>query len=270
MATITASMVNELRARTGQGMMECKKILVETDGDLDAAVDVFRKRGVKAGVASRAATEGRVYVVADGTKGAAVEVLCNTDFTARSEPVASVAEKAARKLLADASADLAGDAEIKNALVEVSQQTGENVTLGRAKTLAAPAGGKIGSFLYSVTNKIGVLVAVDGPADAELLNDLCLHITAAKPVAAGLTRESVPADLVEKEKALAVEQALATGKPQQIAEKIAEGKMASFYSERVLGEQPFINPDKFKGSVGKMLEAKKAKLVDYVRLEVGA
>ncbi|MFT3786095.1 MAG: translation elongation factor Ts [Tepidisphaeraceae bacterium] len=269
MAAITASLVNELRAKTGLGMMECKKYLTEAEGNVEKAVENIRKAGVKTSVSARATTEGRVFVLknADGTAAALSEVLCNTDFTAKSDTVAAVMKKACEVALAgkDASADQG----IKDAIVAAAQATGENVTLGRVKLLKAPAGGKVGSFLYTVSGKIAVAVAVTGNASDELLNDLCLHLTAFKPVALGLTRESVPADLVAKEREIAVEQAKATGKPQQIAEKIAEGKLGSFFKERVLGEQDFINPDKFKGTVNELLKKAGVTVTDYVRLEVG-
>ncbi len=270
MAAITAQLVNELRQRTGLGMNECKATLVEANGDINAALEALRKKGVKSSVAARAATEGRVYVAksADGKTGAVVEVLCNTDFTARSDSIQKVLKQAAETLLANPKADLANEAGIKDTLVSVAQATGENVTLGRSKVLSNPAG-KVGTYLYSVTGKIGVLVSASGNVTDEMVNDLAMHITAFKPMALGLTRDAVPADLVAKEKELAVEAAKATGKPQNIAEKIADGKLNAFFKERVLGEQDFINGEKFSGSVNAMLQKAGVTLVDYVRLEIG-
>ena len=270
MVAITAQSINQLRQQTGLGMNKCKELMQQADGDLNAALDLARKEGVKASVAARAATEGKLIVARsdDAKTGAIVEVLCNTDFTARSDKVADVLKKAADKLLADPSADLASDAELKDLLVAVSQSTGENVTLGRTKALTSPSG-KIATYFYQVTGKIGVLASVTGTPGDELLNDLALHITAHKPIAMGMAREHVPADLVAKEKELAVEAAKASGKPQNIAEKIADGKMNAFFGERVLGEQSFVNPDKFKGTINDLLKGAKIELVDYVRLEVG-
>ena len=266
---ITAAQVNDLRKRTGLGMMECKKALQDNDGDVDKAVDYFRGKGVKTKVAERDAGEGRVaaYVNSKQTRGCVVEVLCNTDFTARNEIVVEVCDLAANKLLNDPSADPASDGDIADKLTQVSQQTGENVKLGRTVTLD---GAKVGRFNYTVTNKVTALVAVDS-ADVpdEVLNDLGLHLVAFKPVAMGLTRESVPADLVKAEKEIAVEQAKSTGKPQEIAEKIAEGKMNAFYKERVLSEQEFINPDKFKGTVGEYVKKHGGSLAGFERIEVG-
>ncbi len=270
MAAITAQLINELRQRTGLGMNECKATMVEANGDINAALELLRKKGVKSSVAARAATEGRIYVAksADGQTASVVEVLCNTDFTARSESIQKVLKQAAEALLANPKADLANDAGIKDALVAVAQSTGENVTLGRTKVLTNPAG-KVGTYLYSVTGKIGVLVSASGNVTDEIVNDLAMHITAFKPIALGLTRDAVPAELVTKEKELAVEAAKATGKPQNIAEKIADGKMNAFFKERVLGEQDFINGDKFAGPVNEMLKKAGVTLVDYVRMEVG-
>jgi len=270
MAEITAKLVNDLRARTGKGMMECKKMLTQTAGDIEKAFDEFRKMGVKDSITARAASEGQVVGVraADGKSAALVEVNCNTDFTAKTEPVIALARKAAEALLKNHSLDVAKDPTIAAQVTDVAQQTGENVRIGKAAVLSNPDG-KVGLYLYTITGKIGVLVSVSGNATDEVLRDLGVHIVAAKPLAVSLNREGVPADLIQKEREIAIEQAKATGKPQQIAEKIAEGKMRSFYEERVLLEQPFVNPDKFKGSVADYLKANKASLEKYVRIEVG-
>jgi elongation factor Ts len=134
--------------------------------------------------------------------------------------------------------------------------------------LSNPAG-KVGLYLYETAGKgkIGVIVSVTGDATQELINDLGMHITAARPLA--INREGIAADLIAKEREIAIEQAKATGKPQQIAEKIAEGKMRTFYEEKALLDQPFINAEKFKGSVAAMLKAKGVTLNEYVRVEVG-
>jgi elongation factor Ts len=261
-------MVNELRAKTGQGMMECKKMLVETDGDIQKAIEAFRKKGVKASVTERVANEGRVLVgnSADGKTAAAVVVNCNTDFTAKSDPVLKVLELAVKKLLADPNATVADDAEIKSALTTVSQQTGENVQLGQAVAIRNPEG-QVGAYLYAINGKIGVLMSVTGAADADFFKQLGGHIAFSKPL--GLTRDEVPADLVEKEREIAVDQAKQTGKPQPIAEKIAEGKLNAFFAERVLLDQAFFNSQVFDGSVANMLKSRGLTLVKYVRVEVG-
>lgn len=269
MATITASLVNELRAKTGLGMMECKKVLTEVEGNLEAAIDAVRKKGVKASLTERAATEGRVEVLTNGVTAVAVEVVCNTDFTAKSDVVLEAAKLAAKKL-ADGATDVANDAQIKGVLENASKVTGENVQLGRTSVVTGNGSEMtVGSYLYSTAGKgkIGVLLQFSGAVDEALVKSLGMHIAAARPVA--LTREGVPAELVAKEKEIAVEQAKATGKPQEIAEKIALGKLNSFYAERVLLDQEFINAEIYKGKVSDLLKSKKIELVKYVRLEVG-
>lgn len=270
MAEITAKLVNELRAKTSQGMMECKKMLTETGGDIEKAMDAFRKKGVKESILSRTASEGRVVALAsaDGKSASIVEINTNTDFTARSEPVLALADKAARLLLGNPQLDLAAEPKLAADIAEVARQTGENVRVGKTAVLNNPAG-RIGTYLYSITGKIGVLVSVSANASDDLIRDLAIHITAAKPLALSLNREGLPPEVVNKERNIAIEQAKATGKPQNIAEKIAEGKMRTFYEERVLLDQPYVNPDKFKGSVGEYLKSKGATLEKYVRVEVG-
>jgi len=195
-----------------------------------------------------------------------VSVHCNTDFTAKSDPVAKILEKAVAKLLKNPSANLMEDAEIKAALTVVAQTTGENVQLGKAVAVNNP-GGTTGAYIYSITNKIAVLLSLNGKADDELIKSLGGHVAFSKPL--GMTRDAVDPTLVAKERDIAVEAAKATGKPQQIAEKIAEGKLNSFFAERVLLDQEFFNASAFKGSVSAMLKAAGAELVKYELVEVG-
>ena len=269
MAEITAKLVNDLRAKTGQGMMECKKMLTEAGGDLDRAVDLFRKKGVKASLAERAASEGRVFGAksADGRSAALVEINCNTDFTARSEPVQQLGSKGANLLIQNANTNVA-DA-IGADLTNAAQKTGENVRLGKTAVLSN-SGGKVGLYIYSISGKIGVLLSFSGNVanvNDELITDIGGHIAFARPLA--LNREQLSAALVAKEKEIAVEAAKATGKPQQIAEKIAEGKMQAFYAERTLLDQEFFNVQKFKGTISQLLKSKGVNLEQYVRIEVG-
>ena len=271
MAEITAQKVNELRNKTGLPMMKCKQLLTAAGGDVEKAFEAARKEGLKDSIRERAATEGRVAAATspDRKAAAAVEIVCNTDFTAKSEAVERIANAAVQKLLANPGANLSDDADIKGQALAVAQQTGENVQIGRSVVVNAPAGGSAGSYLYSTAGKgkIAVLVAVSGDASDEVVRNVGMHVAAARPVA--LSRDQVSPELIAKEREIAIEQAKATGKPQQIAEKIAEGKMNAFFSERVLLDQEFINADAFKGSVGNMLKAKGAKLERYERLEVG-
>jgi elongation factor Ts len=269
MAEITAKLVNELRARTGQGMMECKKMLSESGGDIDKAVEGFRKKGIKASLAERAATEGQVVgaVSPDGKAGALVEVNCNTDFTARSEPVLKLAANAAKLLVQNPGMDVATSPQVSADITTVAQTTGENVRIGKTARVESPDG-TVGLYLYGITGKIGVLMAFSGgkPGD-DLIKSIGGHIAFARPL--GLTRDAVPADLVEKERQFAVEQAKATGKPQQIAEKIAEGKLNAFFAERVLLDQDFFNSQVFKGTVANFLKQSGVTLEKFVRIEAG-
>lgn len=270
MAEITAKQVNELRGKTGLGMMECKKALTETGGDVEKAIDYFRKKGVKTSITERAATEGRVAVAIspDKKRGVIVEINCNTDFTAKSEPMANIASAAAAKLLAKPDSNLEQDETIKTQLVNVAQQTGENVRIGRSASLASSSG-TVDQYVYTVAGKgkSAVLVALSGNVDRDVFGNLGMHIVASRPIA--MTRQEVSPELVAREKEIAVEQAKATGKPQNIAEKIAEGKLNSFYAEKVLLDQEFVNAEVFKGTVANYLKSKGATLEKYVRIEVG-
>ncbi|MEO6436932.1 MAG: translation elongation factor Ts [Tepidisphaeraceae bacterium] len=269
MAEITAKMVNELRAKTGQAMMECKKALVEVAGDMEKAIEYFRKKGVKASLGERTASEGRVIGAASpgGNAAALVEINCNTDFTAKSEPFLALGARAAHALLASRGLDVAAAPEVASAATEVAQKTGENVRIGKTARFDAPAGGKVGLYLYGITGKIGVLMAFTGSPSEELIKQIGGHIAFSRPI--GMTRAEVPADLVAKEKEFAVEQAKATGKPQQIAEKIAEGKLNAFFAERVLLDQEFFNAQVFKGTIANYLKQNNVTLEKYVRIEVG-
>lgn len=271
MAEITAQKVNELRNKTGLGMMECKKALVEADGDVDKAVENLRKKGIKTSITERAANEGRVAAAAssDHQHAVALEVVCNTDFTAKNEVVAKIAETAVQKALSNPSADVKEDAQIKADLTAVARTTGENVQIGRVLKLDAAAGGQVATYLYSTAGKgkIAVLMAFSGKVATDVANQVGMHIAAARPLA--LTRSELPADVVAKEREIAVEQAKATGKPEQVAEKIAEGKLNAFYAERVLLDQDYINAEVFKGKVADYLKNKQATLQKYARLEIG-
>jgi elongation factor Ts len=269
MAEITAKLVNELRAKTGQPMMDCKKMLEKTGGDLQAAIDEFRKKGIKASLAERTASEGRVagVITEDKKTASLVELNCNTDFTAKSEPFLKLAAKAAQALAHNPTIDIAQATEVNAGATEVAQLTGENIRVGKSAVVTAPAGGVCGLYLYAITGKIGVIMAFTGNPSDDLIKSIGGHIAFARPV--GLTRAEVPADLVAKEKEIAVEQAKATGKPQPIAEKIAEGKMNAFFGERVLLDQDFFNAQVFKGSVQNYLKQSNVTLEKYVRVEVG-
>ena len=256
MAAITAAMVKELREMTDAGMMECKKALVEADGDMDKAVDVLRTRGLAAAAkkVGRATNEGTVMAIVsdDATKGAVVELNCETDFVGMNEKFKGYAEKIARAAMAanveDVEALKAVDAEgetVEDVLTDAIHTLGENMNLARAAVVEA---GGVASYIHG-GGKIGVLVTFDvegiDPASDEFQHcgrDVAMQVAAASPVSA--TRESVPAEVVAHEMDIYKAQAAESGKPENIQEKIATGRLEKFYKESCLTEQAFVkNPD---------------------------
>ena len=256
MAAITAAMVKELREMTDAGMMECKKALVKADGDMDKAVDVLRTRGLAAAAkkVGRATNEGTVMAIVsdDATKGAVVELNCETDFVGMNEKFKGYAEKIARAAMAanveDVEALKAVDAEgetVEDVLTDAIHTLGENMNLARAAVVEA---GGVASYIHG-GGKIGVLVTFDvegiDPASDEFQHcgrDVAMQVAAASPVSA--TRESVPAEVVAHEMEIYKAQAAESGKPENIQEKIATGRLEKFYKESCLTEQAFVkNPD---------------------------
>ena len=257
MAEIKAAMVKELREMTGAGMMECKKALVEANGDMEAAVDVLRKAGLAAVAkkAGRATNEGTVYakVSDDCTMGAVVELNCETDFVGMNEKFKAYAEKIADAVLANDPADMDAlkaselNGETVEAIVtDCIHVMGENTQLSR---FASIKGNAVSSYIH-MGGKIGILVAFElGDAAVAATDafkaygrDIAMQVAAAAPIAA--TREEVPAATVEHEMSIYKAQAAESGKPEQIQVKIAEGRMNKFYGEFVLTEQAFVkDPD---------------------------
>jgi len=261
MAEITAAMVKALREETSQGMMECKKALQEANGDIDAARDLLRKKGlVKAEKkAERATTEGLVGIKLLEGGAVMVEARCETDFCARNDEFQEMLAK-----LVDLAADQpAGDIQATEAMTETVQaalaKIGENMSFARGTKIAAP---RIGTYLHH-NKKVGVVVGVEGEVSEEILSGLCMHIAFADPM--GITAEDIPADLVEKERQFARQEAIDSGKPAEIAEKMVEGKIRKFLSERALVEQMFIRDDKKK--VKEVLGG--AKVTAFARYAVG-
>jgi len=268
---ITASMVKELRERTGAAMMDCKRALEAVDGDIDAAIEKMRADGqAKADKkASRVAAEGvvRTVVSADGHKAAMVELNCETDFVAKNEEFLALADAAAQAALNSGSTDIEAllAAEVDGQALDATRRTlisklGENMTLRRAVVVEAE--GQIGSYIHG--GRIGVLVSYQG-GDADLGLDLALHIAASNP--AFLDESSVPAEEVEKEKRVLIAQAEGSGKPMEIIEKMIQGRLRKYLGEITLMGQPFVkDPDQ---SVEKLLKSKGATVQGYERLVVG-
>ena len=268
--TITAAMVKELRERTGAGMMECKKALVETNGDLDAAAEALRKSGqAKADKkAGRVAADGRVVVASDGGRAVIVEVNSETDFVAKDENFVRFAESVAAAALSSGTTDVAelatqtidGSGTVEAARTELVTKVGENISLRRASLIDAD--GPIGHYTHGA--RIGAVVALEGGTD-ELARDIAMHVAATNPVC--IDEDGVPTETLERERRIFTEQAAESGKPPEIVEKMVTGRVAKFLKEITLLGQPFVkDPDT---SVGKLLQGAGATVTGFVRFEVG-
>lgn len=268
-ATISAKDVMALRAKTGLGMMECKEALAETGGDVDAAVDLLRKKGLAKMDArtDRESKEGKIAVAVQDNppKGAIIELNSETDFVSGNEMFIRVAQEIADKALRTTAAagDVERSDEMQKLIDELRLTTKENVQFGRGRVVGGSGDTKIGSYLH-FTGKIGVLVEVQGEADEQLLKDLCMHISAAKPMA--LTEDEIPADVIAKEREIAKANAIEQGKPENIAEKMVEGRIRKFYDEVVLPRQAFVKDDKKQI---KDLLPKGTVIKSFVRYQVG-
>jgi elongation factor Ts len=271
--SVTAEAVKQLRERTGAGMMECKKALVETNGDLDAAAELMRKQGLAKAdnKAARVAAEGVVALEksADGKSAAMVEVNCETDFVAREADFQGFSADVAKVALTAGAADV--DALIANKLASgetiderrraLIAKIGENITVRRHATMSST--GFLGAYRHGT--RICALVAIEG-GDAALAHDLAMHVAASNPEF--LSAADVPADLVAKEREIETEKALAEGKPADIVAKMVEGRIRKTLNEKALLGQPFVkDPDQ---TIEKLLKAAKAEIKAYKRFEVGA
>ena len=268
--SITASMVKELRERTGAGMMECKKALVEANGDLDAAAEALRKSGqAKADKkAGRVAADGRVVIQKDGGKAVVLEVNSETDFVAKDENFAAFAEAVAAVALSTgasevealAASDIGDGRTVEQARTDLIQKVGENISIRRASIVAAD--GPIGAYTHGA--RIGAVVALEG-GDEDLARDIAMHVAAINPTC--IDESGVPAEMLEREKRIFSEQAAESGKPPEIVEKMVTGRVAKFLKEITLVGQPFVkDPDV---SVGKLLNGAGATVTAFVRFEVG-
>lgn len=265
---ITAQQVKELRERTGAGMMECKTVLSEADGNMDAAIDLLRKRGLAKAdkKAGRVAAEGVVTVAssADQTKAVIVELNCETDFVAKNDDFVAFARRCAETALAQAAAleDLAAG-EIEETRKSLVSKLGENIALRRVQHMSVDSG-RVGTYQHG--SRIGVLVAIAGDASEELGRDLAMHVAASRPEV--VKPEDVSAERVAKEKEILIAQAADSGKPREIIEKMISGRMSKFLNEIALTGQPFVkNPDQ---TVGDLLKAAgNATVLEFARFEVG-
>ena len=264
MAEITAKMVKALRDETQQGMMECKKALTQAEGDMDAARDILRAKGLALAdkKAARETAEGLVgiRIADDGASAAMVVVSCETDFCARNEVFKAMVADVAQMALAGQAGPVEATDEITALVQAVLAKIGENMGYVRGVKIAAP---KIGSYMHH-NNKVGVLVGVDGEVDDETLSGLCMHIAFSDPV--GITADDIPAELIEKERAFATQQAIDSGKPQEIAEMMVEGKMRKFAAGKALLEQPYVRDEaqKVKDILGD------ATVTSFARFAIGS
>lgn len=286
--SVTAAQVKELRETTGAGMMDCKKALGETNGDMEAAIDWLRTKGLASAAkkSGRTASEGLVGVASEGTKAAVVELNSETDFVARNEQFQGIVAQVAKNALA-----VDGDVEalknhacpvagkkVSDALTDAIATIGENMNLRRSAALSVNDG-VVATYIHNATapnmGKIGVLVALESSADKAELDafgkQIAMHVAAAAPVA--MKREDVSQDLIDREREVFKEQAIASGKPAEIAEKMVEGRLRKYFEEIVLPEQVFVIDGKAK--VSEIVDAKakelgaEIKLVDFVRFELG-
>ena len=271
---ITADLVKQLREKTGAGMMDCKKVLTETDGDMEKAAELLRERGIAkaAKKSDRIAAEGLVaaYVSDDKKVGSVVEVNAETDFVAKNDEfrsfVADVAKQVAEKNPANVEELLAQkyldtDQTVQEVLTNKIATIGENMSIRRFTRFESE--GLVESYIHG-DGKIGVLVNFKS-GDETLAKDVCMQIAAARPEF--LNRESVPEERVQKEMEILKAQAMNEGKPAEIAEKMVQGRIGKFYGEICLLDQEFVKDPSIK--VGDLIKSKGAEIVDYVRIEKG-
>jgi elongation factor Ts len=272
MAAITTALIKELRERTGVGMMDCKKVLTETDGDVEAAIESLRKAGAAAAAkkAGRIAAEGAIVQarLADGSAVVLVEVNSETDFVAKDDGfkdfAASVAQAAVDGNPGDTEALNAlsvGEMTVEEARLALISKIGENISVRRFERINAD-GGTLGAYLHGV--KIGVIVKLQR-GNTELAKNIAMHIAASSPTC--ISEADMPAELLEKEKDIFIAQARESGKPDNIIEKMIAGRIKKFLKENTLLSQAFVkDPDQ---SIAQLLKAGDAEIVSYIRLEVG-
>lgn len=264
MSTVTPALVKELRDRTGLGMLECKKALTESEGNIELAIENLRKSsGLKAAKkADRTAAEGKIRVVINAGVAVAVEVNSETDFAAGDANFNAFADSVVAKLAATKETDVAKlmEGELEEARLALVQKIGENITVRRPAVIEADT---VGAYVHS-NGKIACVVALTG-GNEELAKDIAMHVTASSPrVVRG---EDMPAEVLEKEKEIIRAQPDMAGKPEEIVEKMIGGRISKFLKENSLLDQPFVkNPEQ---TVGQLAKAGGAEVLSFLRLEVG-
>ena len=273
MAQITASLVKELRERTGAGMMDCKKALQQTDGNIEAPIDYLRENGIAkaAKKADRIAAEGLSYIEVKGNKAVILEINSETDFVAKNEKFVALVKNVAEAILAAEPATLeealqveAQGGTVEAVINEGIATIGEKLSLRRFEVVTKSDADAFGAYSH-MGGRIGVLTLVEGSTDEEAAKDVAMHIAALAPKY--LDESEVPADVLEHEKKVLTEQALNEGKPANIVEKMIVGRINKFLEEITVVNQKFVKDDSF--TVEKFLASKGGKLAKFVRYEVG-
>ena len=273
MAQITASLVKELRERTGAGMMDCKKALTETDGNIDAAIDYLRENGIAkaAKKADRIAAEGLSYIEVKGNKAVILEINSETDFVAKNEKFVALVKNVANAILAAEPKSLeealqvqAEGGTVEAVINEGIATIGEKLSLRRFEVLTKTDADSFGAYSH-MGGRIGVLTLVEGSTDEQAAKDVAMHIAALAP--RYLDESEVPADVLEHEKKVLTEQALNEGKPADIVEKMIVGRINKFLEEITVVKQKFVKDDSL--TVEKFVASKGGKLAKFVRYEVG-
>ncbi|WP_195555810.1 translation elongation factor Ts [Weissella cibaria] len=271
---ITASQVKELREKTGVGMMDAKKALVETDGDMDKAIDVLREKGMAkaAKKADAVAAEGMTYVAVKDNAAAIIELNSQTDFVAGNAEFNDLLHAVANAIVEFKPADVEAALELKvsedqtlnEMIIHTTQITGEKITLRRFQVVEKAKGQEFGAYSH-MGGRISSVVLLDG-ADAEVAKDVAMHVAAIAPHY--VSREEVPADVLAHEKEVQMNSEDLAGKPDNIKEKMVEGRLNKFLADISLVDQPFVKGDG-KETVAKFVESKGGKVVSFVRYEVG-
>ena len=273
MAQITASLVKELRERTGAGMMDCKKALTQTDGNIDAAIDHLRENGIAkaAKKADRIAAEGLSYIEVKGNKAVILEINSETDFVAKNEKFVALVKNVANAILAAEPKSLeealqvqAEGGTVEAVINEGIATIGEKLSLRRFEVLTKTDADSFGAYSH-MGGRIGVLTLVEGSTDEQAAKDVAMHIAALAP--RYLDESEVPADVLEHEKKVLTEQALNEGKPANIVEKMIVGRINKFLEEITVVKQKFVKDDSL--TVEKFVASKGGKLAKFVRYEVG-
>ncbi|WP_413381553.1 translation elongation factor Ts [Alkalihalobacillus sp. 1P02AB] len=272
---ITASMVKELREKTGAGMMDCKKALTEVDGDMDKAIDLLREKGIAkaAKKADRIAAEGLTFVKSEGNKAVLIEVNSETDFVAKNEAFQTLVKELAEHVLEQNPADAAealtqpfkGDGpNLEEHINSAVAKIGEKITLRRFTIVEKTDADAFGEYLH-MGGRIGVLTVLNGTTDSALAKDIAMHVAAINPTY--VDRTAVSEETVNHEREILKQQALNEGKPEKIVEKMVEGRLSKFFEQVCLVDQPFVKDGDQK--VGKFLQNKGATVQSFIRYEVG-